>query len=90
MTREKITAWITRYALTDGITAHEGDVCLGIDAQMFVSSDRLVHAYCEDWHLTPEGALARAEKMRLAKIASLKRQIDKLERMIFEVPGADK
>lgn len=37
----------------------------------------------EDWHPTREAALARAEEMRAAKIASLKRQIERLESLEF-------
>jgi hypothetical protein len=36
-----------------------------------------------DWHTTPEAAIARAEEMRTKKIASLKKQIAKLEAMTF-------
>ena len=39
----------------------------------------------KDWHRTPESALARAEEMRKAKIASLKKSIAKLEAMTFSV-----
>lgn len=41
-----------------------------------------------DWHRTPEDALARAEEMRKAKLLSLKNQIQKLEAMTFVAPKA--
>lgn len=36
-----------------------------------------------EWHRTREEAVARAEQMRAAKIASLKKQIAKLEKLSF-------
>ena len=42
------------------------------------------HGEGKEWHRTKEAALVRAEKMRQKKIASLKKQIEKLERMKFE------
>ena len=41
------------------------------------------HIHKPDWHTTPEAAIARAEEMRTKKIASLKKQIAKLEAMTF-------
>jgi len=40
-----------------------------------------------NWWTTPEEALARAGIMRMKKIASLKKQIAKLEAMTFQVPN---
>ena len=40
----------------------------------------------EQWHLTRAEAEVRANQMRLAKIASLKKQIAKLEKMTFTEP----
>ena len=87
MTREKITAWITRYALTSGIMVAEGEVCNDISAEMF-SYGSMSPAHGNDWHRTPEAALTRAQEMRLAKIESVKKQLAKLERMTFTVPNA--
>jgi len=38
-----------------------------------------------EWHRTEESALQRAEEMRKAKIASLQKQIAKLEKTTFTV-----
>lgn len=83
MKRETITAWITRYALTEGIKVAEAEVC----------SDKMItyggtgcsrkSIYGNDWHRTYEAALARAEEMRVAKIASLRKSIARIERMTF-------
>ena len=84
MKRERITAWITKYALTNGITVETGEVCHDISSKMFFYDYNNVHG--NDWHRTPEDALDRAEEMRTAKIANLKNQIAKLERMTFTAP----
>lgn len=41
--------------------------------------------YGKDWHRTPEAAIARAEEMRAEKIASLKKQIERLMKLEFKV-----
>ncbi|MFA5187135.1 MAG: hypothetical protein WC551_11685 [Patescibacteria group bacterium] len=43
--------------------------------------------FFRDWHLTPEAAIAKAEAMRVKKIAALQKQIKKLESMAFEIKG---
>lgn len=42
------------------------------------------HGEGNDWHRTKESAIAKAEEMRKKKIASLKKQIEKLEKMEFK------
>jgi hypothetical protein len=83
--------WITKYALTQGI--HEVGVreCLDVrpDGDM-VERDPpssfggiCYHGKGRDWHETKEGAIACADEMRRKKIASLKKQIAKLEKINF-------
>lgn len=36
-----------------------------------------------EWHRTREGAVAKAEEMRVARIASLEKQIAKLRKLRF-------
>jgi len=79
-------AWITKYALTEGIrevlaTQHENGMISFSDR--YGADDWYAHG--NDWHKTREAALARAEEMRVAKIASLKERIAKLETMKFKV-----
>lgn len=89
MKNENITAWVTKYALTTGIQKVSGTVCHETSSTMLRYSDpangfkEFVHG--NDWHRTPKAALARAEEMRKAKIASLKKSLAKLESMIFSV-----
>ncbi len=78
---EEITAWITKYALTNGIDIVRATV---INDKM-IKYGR-IYAHGKDWHRTPEAAIEQANKMRIAKILSLKKQIAKLEGMVFTAP----
>ena len=64
--------WITKYALTRGI----------------IETENLNNCYSGkeySWiHYDKNSAIQKAEEMRQKKIASLKKQIEKLERMRFE------
>lgn len=64
--------WITKYALTRGI----------------IETDNLNDCYSGkgySWiHYDKEAAIQKSEEMRQKKIASLKKQIEKLEEMRFE------
>ena len=77
--------WITKYALTDGIIETEGE------------QDRLTYGFVvtdgvfrnewfnsKDCFTSRTSAIKKAEEMRQKKIESLKKQIEKLERMRFE------
>ena len=77
--------WITKYALTDGI--------IEVDSEQ----DRLTYglvvtegAFKNEWFnrrdcfTSRTSAIKKAEEMRQKKIASLKNQIEKLEKMRFE------
>ena len=44
-------------------------------------------AHGNDWHRTEADAVARAEQMRVKKIASLEKQIAKLKKLSFTVGG---
>ena len=85
--------WITKYALTDGISEVEiiaehkilenpieyksRYLCRNTDGDQFYLNG-------DDFCYTYECAIQKAEEMRQKKIASLKKQIEKLERMRFE------
>lgn len=79
MDREKITAWVTKYALTTGIEKVEGEA-----DDNHLRYDKYGSAFGNDWHRTRDAAVKRAEEMRLKKIASVKKQLEKLEKMRFE------
>ena len=88
MAKEVITAWVTKYALSEGIQVVKGEVCHDISSTM-LSWKQYGTAHGKDWHRTPEAALARAEEMRKAKIASLRKSIEKMERMTFKAPNVE-
>lgn len=75
--------WITKYALSSGIFSEESYDC-GPGAIKLNRPDRYTeYFHGADWHLTQEGALIRANEMRVKKIAALHKQIAKLEKLTF-------
>lgn len=84
---EQITAWVTKYALTTGIQKVQATVCSDISETMISYREDARYeltAHGKDWHRTEEEAVARAEEMRVKKIASLKKSIAQLERLSFK------
>ena len=78
--------WITKYALTAGIIEAEGVIAApGMISYHDATGPALQFAHGNDWHTTERAAFNRAEEMRQKKIASLKKQIKKLEGMQIEV-----
>ena len=88
MKGKKIKAWITRYALTNGIKVVDAEVC---ENEQMISYGKskygLEFASGNDWHRTPAAALARAEEMRKTKIASMRKRIAEIEAMTFNAPN---
>lgn len=82
-TDEKITVWITKYALTTGISQME--------VQTYEDSPNVAktleaypqYFHGDDWHRDKSSAIAKAESMRVKKISSLKKQIARLENLSF-------
>lgn len=80
--------WITKYALSKGIK--ETEVKQSNSFPEIVHGKDLYDSYHgegKEWHRTKESALARAEEMRKKKIDSLRKQIEKLEKLRFEQEG---
>jgi hypothetical protein len=78
-------AWVTKYALTSGIREVEGiqdEEILVVRKTVDSYGDECFHG--SEWHTTRETALARAEKMRLKHIESLKDSIAKMEKLSFK------
>ena len=75
--------WISKYALSSGITKHDAK----IDDKWAVRGDPfspcVYFRLGRDAHTTEAAAIQAAEAQRVKKIASLKKQIAKLERMRF-------
>ena len=77
--------WITKYALTSGIKEIECEDCEnGAVKEIENPLPTFYHGEGKEWHRTKESAIQKAEEMRQKKIASLKKQIEKLEEMRFE------
>lgn len=83
--------WITKYALTRGIEEITSDdvSCMSIekngDLVMYGKSGMFPVSYTYDnYSLDKQSAIQKADEMRRKKIASLKKQIEKLEGMKFE------
>ena len=77
--------YVTKYALTQGIEEVSVTPCFDIDPNM-VHDDRPGYMQCfhkGEWHRTLEEAVAKASAMRLKRIASLLRQVDKLTALKF-------
>lgn len=80
--------WITKYALTDGIIEAKSDTQTQNKEKVFAfwNNDEFGIFYPSKGELfyDKESAIQKAEEMRQKKIASLKKQIEKLEEMKFE------
>lgn len=82
--------WITKYAITSGIFETEVIKSMSEFEDMISynsysdNKSNIEHCHKPDWHVDKESAIKRAEEMRIKKIASLKKQITKLENMKFE------
>ena len=79
-----IKVWITRYALTVGISEENGEQ--SEFSPNMVSYGRYGHAHGEgkQWHKSLSEAIKRAEVLRTKKIASLRASIAKLEALRFD------
>lgn len=76
--------WITKYALTKGIMEFDLDK----DAISTRSPDMIEYApyhYARgnDWHREYNSAVMRAREMQTNKIASLKKQLERIQRLRF-------
>ena len=76
--------WITKYALTKGIVETETETQNPVWTVFKNNTMLYTKNIGKDFHTSKEEAKLKAEEMRQKKIASLKKQIDKLERMRFE------
>lgn len=82
MEEKIITAFVTKYALTRGIVEISSRLRVGSD---LITTNEKYPQYLHkgDWFSTEEEAKVDAENRRKKKIASLKKQIEKLEKLKF-------
>ena len=79
-----LKVWMTKYALSSGIKEIEVNQSISSpDAVIGESYRDFYHGEGKEWHHTYKSAVSRAEEMRLRKIESLKKQIEKLEKKRF-------
>jgi hypothetical protein len=81
------SAFITKYALTAGIQERKvqkiEDGMLTAVVPGGLNGVQYFHGEGREWHRTIEGAKDWAEKMRIKRISSLRKQIAALEKMEF-------
>ena len=73
----------TKYALSIGIEEIDGEIIGSMVSRKTDIWPQTYHGEGRDWHRTRDGAVKRANEMRVKKIASLKKQIAKLESTVF-------
>ena len=86
MAEERQMVWISRYALAGGVKElplirADDDGYAWVEIKGGPSYGEMMGR--ADWHRTKEAALARAEEMRTAKIASHEKSIAKLNKLTF-------
>lgn len=64
--------YITKYALTKGITETEAKEFNDIPGMVRAKDGTFFHGEGKEWHRTREEAVKRAEEMKMQKIDSLK------------------
>lgn len=73
--------WVTKYALTNGVIECRSADVIEVKGKVAVTTFGML--FHPDWHNTEAAAIAHAKQMRDKKIASLKKQIEKLEKLTF-------
>lgn len=84
---KKVKVFITKYALTKGIFTAEVEI-KETDGRYFAVDQGkwCIYYHKPDFHLTYKEAKARAEEMQRKKIASLKKQLARVQNLTFEEP----
>lgn len=82
-------AFVTKYALTQGILEVEGELDRDGEYLIWKNAGSWMKQYTHkrDFSLSLQDALAVAEQARVKKLASLKKQLSKLEVQEIKVRG---
>lgn len=87
--RTRFTAYVTKYALTEGILKMLVEDCFDTSPDMVrkVNGKYLTtfHGENREWHRTLEGAVKRAKEMQAAKLKSIDKQRARIAALTFEV-----
>ena len=81
---EGTRCYITKFALSRGIMEVHGIEEGGVVGCVLGGLSRYFYGEGREWHRTRESAVARAEKMRTRRIASLEKKIAQLKALSFE------
>jgi len=84
---EGVTIYVTKYALTQGVLRFDDAEVINDVAVIRQTGCYDTYFHKNQWHRTFEEAKAQAEDMRRRKMASVKKQLAKLEAMTFDAPG---
>jgi len=80
--KKTIKIWNSKHALTKGLIEQEAEE-VG-DKLVKIGILQYLHGEGRNWHRTKEQAVERAEVMRKKRIASLRKQLERLESMRFD------
>lgn len=92
------TIYVTKYALTRGILVYESSIedLVDRDGSVIVRDpdgiNKRAYYRGNDWHISPDAAMARAEEMRTAKIDSLRKQLSRMQALeirVEKIGGSD-
>ena len=80
--KDKIIAYITKYALTKGIIEKE---CIQRPNDLIRTTDEYPqYFHANEWFSSKEDAIKKAEQMRVKKLESLNKQVNKLTNLKFK------
>lgn len=80
--------YISKYALTTGIIEIEAEICENVSTDMIKDINRksdYYHGEGKQWHKSKEAAIKKAELMKDKKIAALRKQLESLTKMTFNL-----
>jgi hypothetical protein len=79
--------YVTKYALTSGIFSVDGEISEDGTMASYMKSSTWFKEYAHgnDFHLTKESALSRAEEMRITKLQSLDAKAKQISAMKFSI-----
>lgn len=84
---ELFKVWSTKYCLTDGIKEYMvSDTSYPAMVSVPATKDTYswaLHGEGKEWHRTHEGAVIRAVEVKMKKLASLNKSIDKINKITF-------
>jgi hypothetical protein len=84
--RTRFMAWVTKYALTDGILKMQVEDCFDTSPDMVkkINGPANTFFHGNDWHRSHEEAIARAKEMQAAKLKSIDKQRARIAALTFE------